>query len=94
MTESQLERKIGLFCTSKGLLYYKFSSPGRRGVPDRMIVGPGQKVMFLEIKAPGKKPTKLQLHEIGKLQDDGFVAEWVDDFFEAMELIYNVMLKN
>lgn len=94
MTESTLERRIGLFCKAHGLLYYKFSSPGRRGVPDRMIVGPGQKVMFLEIKAPGKKPTKLQLHEIAKLKENGFVAEWVDNLFDALELIHQTMLKN
>lgn len=94
MTESTLERRIGLFCKAHGLIYYKFSSPGRRGVPDRMIVGPGQKVMFLEIKAPGKKPTKLQLHEIAKLKENGFVAEWVDNLFDALELIHQTMLKN
>lgn len=94
MTESTLERRIGVFCKAHGLIYYKFSSPGRRGVPDRMILGPGQKVMFLEVKAPGKKPTKLQLHEMEKLRDNDFIAEWVDNLFDAMELIHDTMLKN
>lgn len=38
----------------------KFTSPGRRSVPDRLITLPGGRVIFAECKAPGKKPTELQ----------------------------------
>ena len=41
----------------------KFSSPGRRSVPDRIVTLPGNVVIFVELKAPGKKPTKLQLRD-------------------------------
>lgn len=39
---------------------YKFISPGNAGVPDRIIVLPGGKVFFVEMKAPGKMSTPLQ----------------------------------
>ena len=94
MSEAALEQRVVAFCNAHGLIAYKLTSPGRRGVPDRMILGPGQKVLFLELKAPGKKPTKLQLHEIAKLQALGFPAEWTDSLFEALELINKVMLSN
>jgi len=38
----------------------KFTSPGRRSVPDRIVTLPGGRVVFVELKAPGKKPTELQ----------------------------------
>ena len=41
----------------------KFTSPGRRSVPDRLVTLPGDIVIFVELKAPGKKPTKLQLRD-------------------------------
>ena len=41
----------------------KFTSPGRRSVPDRIVTLPGNVVIFVELKAPGKKPTKLQLRD-------------------------------
>jgi hypothetical protein len=41
----------------------KFTSPGRRSVPDRIVTLPGNVVIFVEVKAPGKKPTKLQLRD-------------------------------
>ena len=39
---------------------YKFSSPGNRAVPDRICLFPFGKVIFVELKAPGKTPTPLQ----------------------------------
>lgn len=38
----------------------KFTSPGRRSVPDRIVTLPGNRIVFVEVKAPGKKPTELQ----------------------------------
>ena len=38
----------------------KFTSPGRRSVPDRIVTLPGGRIVFVEVKAPGKKPTELQ----------------------------------
>jgi hypothetical protein len=43
-----------------GGLCEKFVSPGRRSVPDRVVTLPGGRVVFVEVKAPGKKPTELQ----------------------------------
>ena len=41
----------------------KFTSPGRRSVPDRIVTLPGNVVIFVELKAPGKRPTPLQLRD-------------------------------
>jgi len=38
----------------------KFTSPGRRAVPDRIITAPGPVIFFVECKALGSKPIKLQ----------------------------------
>ena len=38
----------------------KFTSPGRRSVPDRLVTLPGGRIVFVELKAPGKKPTESQ----------------------------------
>ena len=36
--------------------------PYRAGVPDRLCVMPGGEVIWVELKRPGQKPTKLQAH--------------------------------
>jgi len=52
---------------------YKFTSPGRRSVPDRLCVVHND-VFFVEVKAPGKVATPAQLRECDKLKQLG---QWV-----------------
>ena len=65
---------------------YKFVSPGQAGVPDRLIVFPGGGLFFRELKAPGGKPTALQVKQLNYLASMGFNVgiidskEKVDDF--------------
>lgn len=92
MRESTLEAQIVHYAKSKGCLAYKFSSPSQRGVPDRMIIGPTGKILFLEIKAPGRKPTQLQRYELAELRTHGMPATWVDRFDDAKILIRDTCL--
>lgn len=82
MTESQLERRVTQWCKSRNLLTYKFVSPNNRGVPDRLVIAKGR-VLFLELKQPGKKPTKLQEHEMARLRAAGCWVYWVDNWPDA-----------
>lgn len=61
-----------------GGIAYKFVSPGTSGVPDRLIVFPGGTVYFRELKAPGKKPTPLQVRQLEKLKALGFDVGVID----------------
>lgn len=87
MLEKELEAKIVKYAKSKKCLCYKFSSPSTRGVPDRIIITPKGVVCFLEIKATGKKPTRLQLREIERLKQHNITADWVDNLEEAKSFI-------
>jgi hypothetical protein len=51
---------------------YKFVSPGNDGVPDRLVCLPGGRVVFVELKALRKKPTRLQILQQKKLEALGF----------------------
>lgn len=86
MKESALERKVVAYCRKNALLCYKFVSPGNRGVPDRLIVAKG-KVLFLELKKKGKKPSPLQEHEMMLLRGQGVSATDADSFSEARWII-------
>ena len=57
---------------------YKFVSPGNTGVPDRLVCLPGGRVVFVELKAPGKKPTALQRSQHKKLESLGFEVQVID----------------
>ena len=89
MSESELERKLVEWAGDNGTLTYKFSSPSQRGVPDRIFLGKGG-TLFIELKAPGKKPTKLQLREIYRINEYGNLttaAAWSDNLEGAKLLV-------
>ena len=90
MLEKEVEKKIGSYAKLRGCIYYKFSSPSNRGVPDRIVISPSGEVLFLELKAPGKKPTKLQLREINKLKENNANAVWCDDVISGKLLIDSI----
>lgn len=60
MLERDVERALVRRVKSLGGMCEKFTSPGARSVPDRIVTMPGGKVIFVEVKSPGKKPTELQ----------------------------------
>lgn len=63
MLEQQIEKKVCEYAKEKGLLVYKFTSPARTAVPDRMFVTIAGKVFFIEFKRNGAKPTPAQERE-------------------------------
>ena len=76
--KKQSERDIEVFLCEKveELLKghaYKFTSPGRRNVPDRICVVPGF-CFFVEVKAPGETPSTAQEREMNRLAK---LDQWV-----------------
>lgn len=73
-----------------GGIAYKWTSPGNSGVPDRIVILPGGITVFVELKAPGGKPTKLQLVQHKRLRALGCDVrvidskEQVDSFLEEL----------
>lgn len=78
MNEKLIERKLREGVKALGGLALKFSSPYHRGIPDRIVLMPGGRISFAEIKTTGKKPTLLQEKAITELRVMGFKAEVID----------------
>ena len=77
-SEKLIERKLVDGVKARGGLCVKFYSAYQRGVPDRIILMPGGRIYFVELKSTGKKPTKLQEIFLQKLRDLGFIAVVID----------------
>lgn len=78
MNEKLIERKLRESVKKLGGLALKFSSPYHRGMPDRIILMPENRIAFAELKTTGKKPTELQKKAIAELRALGFKAEVID----------------
>ena len=60
MLERDVEKALCKRVKELGGKCEKFVSVNNRAVPDRLVILPNGKILFVELKAPGKKPTKLQ----------------------------------
>ena len=69
--ETDIERRLTRAVTKAGGLSLKLISPGRSGVPDRLLVLPGGRVIFAELKTRQGRPTPLQLHWRDRLRGLG-----------------------
>ena len=72
MLEKMIEQKLVRAVKKEGGLCLKFVSPGMDGMPDRIILMPGGRIAFVEVKAPGKKPRPLQVCRHEQLRELGF----------------------
>jgi len=68
MLEKQIESKVCEYAKVKNILVYKFTSPARAAVPDRMFIRPDGVVFFIEFKRGGEAPTPPQTREHNRLR--------------------------
>ena len=81
--EKYLRRKL----TAIGCLFLKWVSPGEDGVPDRILIMPGGKICFVEVKTDAGHMTGLQMMWQRKLRKMGCGAVTVYGMTGAEELV-------
>ena len=84
--ERDVERYLVKECKKRGWLCWKFVSPGRRGVPDRVVIRPGS-VAFVEVKRKGGRVSPLQIRRIEELTRLLIPARVVETKGEIDEMI-------
>lgn len=77
--EKEVEKKLVTAVKKMGGICPKWVSPGTDGMPDRIVLLPGGKIVFVELKAPGKKPRALQIRRHEELRRLGFQVLVLDD---------------
>ena len=90
MRESAIERRLVTEAIKRGGFAPKFVSPGLDGVPDRLLILPGGKLAFVEVKAPGKKPRPLQRRRMEQLTALGFRVFVLDSKEQIGEILDEV----
>lgn len=90
MRESQIEARLSREMKHAGGLCLKWVSPGCTGVMDRIVLLPGGRVIFVELKQPGGRLSERQKWMAGELARLGMDVrclwgkEQVDEFLEEV----------
>ena len=91
MREAEIERKLTSAVKARGGLCPKFVSPGWDGVPDRIVLLPGGKLGFVELKAPGQKLRPLQRRRREQLERLGFRVFAVDGVEQIGGVLHEIL---
>lgn len=79
MREKVIEQKLVKAVKAAGGIAPKLVSPGFDGMPDRMVLMPGGRTGFVEVKVPGEKPRPLQTSRHRLLRRLGFRVYVLDN---------------
>ena len=79
MREKVIEQRLVKAVKNSGGIAPKSVSPGFDGMPDRLVLLPGGKIGFVEVKAPGKEPRPLQIARHRLLRRLGLKVFVLDD---------------
>ena len=78
MCENSIEKRLVTEVERVGGWCLKLPAIHNAGLPDRLCLFPGGEVVFVELKAFGKKPRKIQILMHQKLKAMGFRVEVID----------------
>lgn len=83
MLEKTVEAALVKRVKELGGIAYKWTSPGRTGVPDRIVMIPGGKIIFVELKSPTGKLTPRQAREHETIRGLGFEVIVINNVEDA-----------
>ena len=90
MLEREIERHLVHLAKQHGGLAIKWTAPSFSGVPDRIVFLPRGEVFFVELKAPTKNQTALQVRVCKMLTDLG-ARVYVVDSKQAVEALFHAL---
>lgn len=88
MKESTIEARLVREVRKLGGLCYMFTSPGNPGVPDRIVILPDGRTIYVELKTEIGRLAKIQqwqLDEMRKRGADVRVLKGLDQVMEFLE---------
>lgn len=92
-SEKAIERKLVELVKQNGGMCIKLLCDQLIGLPDRMCLFPGGRIVFVELKTTGKKPRRIQAYIHKKLKALGFRVEIIDTIKGVEQFITTINIK-
>ena len=89
--EPQIERNFRKSVQALGCIVVKFNDPAHRGAPDRLILCPNGRTVFVEFKRPGCEPERHQIEYMETLRKMGYLVGWADNEAAAVRWVKKVI---
>ena len=90
-SETGKERVFKAWCKRQGFPCIKLHPVYNVGIPDRLVLLPGGRVCFVELKTDNRRPGRLQRWWSRRLRRLGFVAGFAWTVEEAKALVMEAM---
>lgn len=91
-SEKVVERKLVELVKINGGMCIKLLCDQLIGLPDRMCLFPGHKIVFVELKTTGQKPKRIQTYMHNKLRALGFRVEVIDTVESIINFVDDIVL--
>lgn len=91
MKESQIEAKLVRMVRDRGGLCYKFVSPGNPGVPDRIVITPDGRSVYVELKTEVGRLAAIQQWRQREMQKRGLDVRVLKGSPEVKAFVEEVM---
>lgn len=90
ISEKNIEASLRDRIKALGGITFKFWPMSVANLPDRIVLMPKGRIWFVEVKRPGKKPTRGQEYMHEKLRELGF-SVWVVDSMDMLEFFIDAI---
>lgn len=91
-SEKVVERKLVELVKINDGMCIKLLCDQLIGLPDRMCLFPGHKIVFVELKTTGRKPKRIQAYMHNKLRALGFRVEVIDTVESVINFVDDIVL--
>lgn len=91
MSESKIENHLVKLVRQRGGLCYKFVSPGNPGVPDRIVITPDGRSIYVELKTEIGRLAKIQKWQLECMRKCGADVRVIHGLAEVKAFVEEVL---
>lgn len=91
MKEAAIEARLVKMVRSRGGLCYKFVSPSNPGVPDRIVITPGGRTIYVELKTEIGRLANIQRWQLDEMRRRGADVRVLKGLEEVKAFVEEVM---